>query len=103
MIRINLNFFFLNTFSDIDLVAIAVGMDGDCIQLGSVYLGYDLDMPSQLNVPKPPTCPSYWVAIQTPITICGVAQIQTVEVSLLLILFLRIIYVYAILVINLLL
>ena len=29
LIRRNLNFFFLNTFSEADLVAIAVGMDGD--------------------------------------------------------------------------
>ena len=47
LIRKNLNFFFLNTFSEADLVAIAVGMDGDWIRLGSVYLAYDLDIPSQ--------------------------------------------------------
>ena len=29
LIRKNLNFFFLNIFSEADLVAIAVGMDGD--------------------------------------------------------------------------
>ena len=38
---------FLNTFSEVDLVAIAVGMHGDWIRLGSVYLAYDQDIPSQ--------------------------------------------------------
>ena len=46
MIRKNLNLIFLNTFSEVDLAAIAVGMDGDFIRLGSVYLAYDLDIPS---------------------------------------------------------
>ena len=46
LIRKYLNFFFLNTFSEVDLVAIAVGMDGDWIRLGSVYLAYDLDIPA---------------------------------------------------------
>ena len=38
LIRKNLNFFFLKTFSDSDLVAIPVGMDGDWIRLGSGIL-----------------------------------------------------------------
>ena len=47
MIRKNLNFFFLNIFTEVDLVAIAVGMDADWIRLGSVSLAYDLDISSQ--------------------------------------------------------